>query len=379
MRKHYTANSVRVLFLVPWPADAASTRLRVEQYLPYLRQQGIEPVLRPFMSPALYRMVYKPGHTLRKIGHVLASTVARLPDIVRASRADLVVVHREALPFGTTLIERAIAAVGTPMVLDFDDAIYLPTTSSPNHLMRYLKRANKVDRLIGMSRAVVVGNAHLQRYALRYNPRTLVIPTPVDTSVYSPRESRGDEHVVIGWIGSGTTSRYLELVERPLARLLERYANVRVELVGAAEGSLANLPRVHPRAWSRSNELDMLRGFDIGLMPYPDNEWALGKCAFKALLYMSVGVPAVCSAVGMVEEAVDSGRNGFLAHTEDEWFDILDSLVADPQLRRRVGQAGRERATSDFSLERWAPRFLDVLRSAALGRPVVGEELFVRS
>src|SRR4030095_10836567 len=100
-------------------------------------------VVRPFMSPALYRMVYKPAHTLRKVGHVLASTLARLPDVITGSRADLVVVHREALPFGTTIVERAIAATGTPMVLDFDDAIYLPTTSSPNHLMRYLKRANK--------------------------------------------------------------------------------------------------------------------------------------------------------------------------------------------------------------------------------------------
>jgi glycosyltransferase involved in cell wall biosynthesis len=360
--------------LVPWPSDGASTRLRVEQYVPYLRQHGVEAVVRPFMSPALYRMVYKPGHMVRKVGHVLASTVARLTDVPLAARSDVVLVHREALPFGTTVIERAIAASGVPLVLDFDDAIYLPTSSRPNDFMRLLKRADKVEDLVRMSKAVVVGNQHLARYATRFNPRTVVIPTPVDTRVYQPRTApRQDDEVVIGWVGSGTTSRYLSLVERPLRRILERHPNVRIDAVGGASGALAALPRVTEQAWSHSRELEMLHGFDVGLMPYPDNEWALGKCAFKALLYMSVGIPAVCSAVGMVEEVIESGVSGYLARSEDDWFEVLDALVSDPALRARIGRAGREVAADEFSLERWAPRFCDVLLSVAVGRRVATE------
>src|SRR5438128_2280579 len=118
---------MRVLFLVPWPSDAASTRLRVEQYLPYLQVHGVQPLVRPFMSAQLYRMVYERGRTARKVALVLVSLARRLCDLVTAMRADVVFIHREALPFGTTVLERAIRSLGVPTILDFDDAIYLST------------------------------------------------------------------------------------------------------------------------------------------------------------------------------------------------------------------------------------------------------------
>jgi glycosyltransferase involved in cell wall biosynthesis len=364
---------VRALFLVPWPSDAASTRLRAEQYFPHLRQQGIEPILRPFISPNLYRVVYRRGRVALKMVHVVLSTLRRVRDVLDADKADVVFVHREAFPFGTTRIERAIAARGTPLVLDFDDAIYLPASSSANRFVRGLKRPEKVGELARLSRAVIVGNRHLQEYALPYNPHTIVMATPVDTAVYRPRAAAPDPNqVVIGWIGSGTTLRYLETLVDPLERLLKKHPNVQVRIIGGRARALERLPRVTSTHWSREGELAALHGLDIGLMPYPDNEWARGKCAFKALLYMSVGVPSVCSRLGMAEEVIDSGENGYLVRTGDEWFEALDQLVSDPALRARVGAAGREVVETRFSLESYAPRFAGILQTVAAsrGRPV---------
>ncbi len=367
---------MRALFLVPWPAEAASTRLRVEQYFPFLREHGVEPILRPFMSPRLYGTVYEPGHVTRKTILVGLSSLRRLLDVVTAARADVVFIHREAFPFGTTILERAIAALGVPTVLDFDDAIYLPTNSDPNGFVRHLKRPGKVERLIRSSRAVVVGNHHLQQYARQFNAQVVVLPTPVDTTVYTPRPpSRAGENLVIGWIGSGTTSRYLNLLREPLARVLERHPNVSVTVMGGWSSEVGQLPRVTRKRWSLAGELQTLHEFDIGLMPYPDNEWAKGKCAFKALLYMSVGIPAVCSAVGMAGEIVESGETGYLASREEDWFAVLDELVSDRSVRERVGRAGRDLVVNQFSLTQYAPRMLEILRAVAAGRAIVGEEI----
>ncbi len=371
---------MRAVFLVPWPSQAASTRLRAEQYFPYLRAQGVEPVLRPFMSLSLYGRVYERGHLALKTLGVLAGSIRRLVDVLSASRSDVVFIHREAFPFGTTLIERAISHAGVPIVLDFDDAIYLPATSAPNGFVRYFKRPRKVDRLIRLSQTVVTGNGHLQRYAARINPNTVVVPTPVDARLYRPRTTpHASQELVIGWIGSGTTARYVNQLTRPIGRILEKYPHVRVVLTGGRVQDLEHLPRVTYRPWSLHSELGTLQEFDLGLMPYPDSEWARGKCAFKALLYMSVGIPAVCSDVGMASEMIDSGANGFLARSEDDWYDILDLLANDRQARERVGRAGRELVSSQYSLERHAPRLLDVLLCAAAGKSTPGIATEVRA
>ena len=365
---------VRVLFLVPWPSEAASPRLRVGQYLPYLSAHGVDFTVRPFMSSALYRIVYEPKNLARKTAMVALSSVRRVFDLLRAQRADVVFIHREAFPFGTTMIERTIEAMGVPMVLDFDDAIYLPSSSGGHGFVQMLKNPEKVEDLVRRSRAVVVGNRHLQSFAKRFNPHSVVLPTPVDTQVYAPSPIRPrDAQVTIGWMGSSTTSAYMDALTRPIGRLLDKHPNVSVTIVGGRAHHLEKLPRVSYQPWSLSGELPLLHSFDVGLMPYPDNEWARGKCAFKALLYMSVGIPTVASAIGMAEEVVYPGVNGFLARTDDDWFDALDTLVVDAQLRKRLGEEGRRIAESDFSLAQYAPRFLGVLESVAAGQPVTNE------
>ncbi|MBI2755082.1 MAG: glycosyltransferase family 4 protein [Chloroflexi bacterium] len=371
---------LRALFLVPWPEAAASTRLRAQQYFPYLRAHGVEPVLRPFMSADLYGRVYESGHLPWKVAQVVESSVRRLADLVAASRADVVFVHREAFPFGLLTIERIIRRLGVPMVLDFDDAIYLPSSSEPNGFVRHLKNPRKVQELVRMSTAVVVGNDHLQEYARQFNPATVVIPTPVDADVYRPAPAdEARERITIGWIGSGTTSRYLDTLAEPLARILQRHDSVDVAVVGGRSLPLERLPRVSFYRWTIERELALLQSFNVGLMPYPDNEWARGKCAFKALLYMSVGIPVVCSPVGMAEEVVTEGVNGYLPSTEADWYAALESLVEDAAALRQMGAAGRNILAARYSLERHAPRLLAVLQAVTNGKTVPVDEWGQRS
>ena len=93
----------------------------------------------------------------------------------------------------------------------------------------------------------------------------------------------------------------------------------------------------------------------------PDDEWARGKCGFKALLYMSVGIPVVASPTGVNREIVRGGVNGFLATTSAEWVARLSQLIEDAPLRERMGAAGRAIAEAEYAVRVTAPRFLRVL------------------
>jgi glycosyltransferase involved in cell wall biosynthesis len=83
----------------------------------------------------------------------------------------------------------------------------------------------------------------------------------------------------------------------------------------------------------------------------------------KALQYMATGRPVVIAPVGMNRDLVKHGENGFLASTDDEWVDALTRLADSPDLRRRMGGAGRRTVEDHYSGEAVAAKFAEAIRS----------------
>ncbi len=101
-------------------------------------------------------------------------------------------------------------------------------------------------------------------------------------------------------------------------------------------------------------------------MPLDDTPWERGKCGYKLIQYMACGLPVVASPVGVNEEIVSHGENGFLADTLEEWKQSLERLVGmDPATRAAMGSVGRTRVERWYSLQIQAPRLLEALRKAA--------------
>jgi glycosyltransferase involved in cell wall biosynthesis len=354
--------------IVPYPTEVASNRLRIEQYVPYLEAQGWRARIHRFMSPAYHRIVYQPGHYSAKALWFLATAARRFSQIRAIQQADVVVVHREAFPYGPPFLEEALARRGCRLVYDFDDAIYLPNYSPANRPVAWLKRPDKVRRIIEQSVHVIAGNDHLARYAGRSARRITIIPTPIDlTRFHPPATVPRREGVTIGWIGSHTTVDSLRLIEPALRQLADRYPQVRFLVVGGPYQG--QLPRLENRPWTLQRELQDLHDLDVGLMPLVDDEWSRGKCGFKLLLYMAGGVPPVCSPVGVNPQIVEDGVNGFLAQDMTAWYQRLAYLVEHPDARQTIGAAGWRTLEARYSLAVQAPRFAAVLREAACAPP----------
>jgi glycosyltransferase involved in cell wall biosynthesis len=119
------------------------------------------------------------------------------------------------------------------------------------------------------------------------------------------------------------------------------------------------------RTWRLETENDELSQLGIGISPLPDTPWERGKCAVKVLQYMACGIPVVASPVGVHNQIVCHGVNGFLAAREEDWVACLSELLADPKLRARLGQAGRDTVSKRFTVEHAAAKVADVLRSVS--------------
>jgi glycosyltransferase involved in cell wall biosynthesis len=355
---------LKVLAWVPQPVDTSpGQRFRIEQWEPHLRRNGIEIVYSPFATPALTTRLSRRGAPAAKVLGVLRGLTHRLWESWRAGGFDLAYVFREGALLGPALAERILAWTGVPFVFDFDDAIWVRYVSPSNSYLSFLRFPGKTATLCRLARHVMVGNPYLGEYAARHNSRVSIVPTTIDTVKYQPRPKGRSEAPVIGWTGSFSSEQYLRIVGPALQRLRKR-RDFRVVVVGGGEFRAPGVDVTH-RPWRSATEVEDLLDFDIGLMPLPDSEWERGKCGLKALQYMALAIPPVVSPVGVNSEIVRDGENGFLARSDDEWEHRLDCLLGSPDLRARMGTAGRATVEERYSAVVQAPRVAAILREAA--------------
>lgn len=357
---------MKVFFIVPYPTEGASNRFRVEQYLPYLEGKGVKFKVRPFITSEFYRILYKKGHNLKKTILFILSLFNRLIDIFRLLSYDIIFIHRESSPFGPPVFEWIVSKIRKSIIYDFDDAIFLKNVSPSNKFLSVFKNPGKVEKIIKMSDHIIVSNKYLLDYTKKLNSRVSIIPTPIDTEKFICNEcinpTKNKNKIVVGWIGSITTAGYLKTLYPIFSRLSKKY-NYTLKIVGA--GVLIDLSGVNieSKEWELESEYDDYRSLDIGVYPLPDDEWAKGKAGFKTICYMAVGVPCVASPIGMNKEIIQDGVNGFLSNSEDEWLEKLSLLIENPELRKKIGLAGRKTVEKKYSVNVNAPRYLEVLRS----------------
>lgn len=336
---------------------AASTRYRLEQYAPGLRSQGIDLRMAYLLDDQYLVRTFR-GQKASILG-LLRSGVSRLSDLARVRSSDAAIVHCELLPLLPGWLERAL--LQRPYLYDFDDAFYLRYQKGRMGALKPLL-GKKFDQVIKGAAAVTAGNDELARYACQFNSMTEVLPTVVDTDRYIPDVTKKTATFTVGWIGSPSTSPYLQEIVGPLTRLAQE-GPVRLIVIGGAPPAIAGVD-VLALPWSEKTEVELINSFDVGVMPIPDDEWARGKCAFKLIQYMACAVPVVASAVG-ANKAVVTSECGHLAQTEDEWVAALRTLRDSSNLRKRMGEAGRLRVAEHYSLQIALPQMAAAIRRIA--------------
>ncbi|KAA6233329.1 glycosyltransferase family 4 protein [Chlorobium phaeovibrioides] len=345
---------MNVLALTRYTRLGASSRLRFYQYTSLLEASDISVTGSP-----LFRDAYVAGLQggRKSIVGVVDAYWRRLQLMMRHKRFDLLWIEKECLPWLPAGIEQWLLSDDVPYVLDYDDAVYHSYDQHSRAIVRYVL-ADKHPQLMRRAAMVLAGNSYLAEFAQQAGARRVeLLPTVIDLDRYSTKvlgsAIPSNDVPSIGWIGQRSTAEYLRFLAPLFQRMVDE-KKARFSAIGIDTFSLGLPMRSIP--WSEETEVASISTLDIGIMPLPDGPFERGKCGYKLIQYMACGLPVVASPVGVNREIVEHGVNGFLAETLEEWELALTALLADPELRKRMGKAGRKKVEQKYCIPATLPK-----------------------
>ena len=351
---------MKILLLSRYAQLGASSRLRLYQYLPYLKDAGFNVTVAPLFGDDYIRGLY--GNNVSKFA-VFKAYLTRLIFMLRARQFDMVWVEKEMLPWVPGWIELGLFPASVPLVVDYDDAVFHRYDQHRLSIVRSIL-GRKIDKVMKRANLVVAGNEYLANHARSAGTfRVEILPTVVDITRYAISESVNNALPIIGWIGSPSTAKFLHQVAPALNEVIA-VRRVQVVAIGANADQVSDLP-VTTLPWTEATEVTDIQHFDIGIMPLPDAPFERGKCGYKLIQYMACGKPVIASPVGVNSKIVHDGVDGFLATTHADWIAALIKLIDHPELRKQMGYAGRCKIETEYSLQMTARRLVELLKSVA--------------
>jgi glycosyltransferase involved in cell wall biosynthesis len=319
-------------------ADHVCARYRLRAFEPILREAGHSLEL----------------HTLPRRWWGRRRTFSAVRD------ADVVVLQRKLLSrLEVGFLRRRIPRIW----FDLDDAVWM-RDSFAGKGFESGKRFRRFQAICRASELVIAGNEYLAENSRKAGAnRAVTIPTCVDIHRYplAKHERRGADLV---WIGSSSTLQGIEAATTLLAEIGRNVPGVRLKLICDRFVHLPGLEIVDV-PWSEATESAELAAADIGISWIPDDPWSRGKCGLKVLQYMAAGLPVITNPVGVHPEMVRHGETGYLVNSASEWVDAVRTLAHDPDLRRRMGAAGRRVVEERYSVEAGAGKWIELITSAS--------------
>lgn len=364
---------MKILVVTLFTATSGSSRVMAFQFLPLLRELGIESDVITVYPDEFFNAqggIVQTGKVAKAVnfGYYLVRGMAqRVKAIIAAGKYDAVFIQRDPFP---KLLFKLLQKQNPRIVYEFEDAFestnpFLKERSLLHRILLEYQRG-LYKNMVASSRHVIASNALCAEEARPVNPNVTVLCEPIDLTRYRQLpEKPASDQLVIGWIGSPSTTSFLHFAREPLQVLCKKYPNLVLRVVGA--GDHLDMPdvRVEKRKWSKETEVADLRSFDIGIMPLNSDPFYRAHLGHKMIQYMAVGIPVVAEHTEINATVVAEGVNGYLVKNHQEWVERLSQLLDDAALRKRLGEAGRQLVEDRFALEKQAELLAAVMTRTA--------------
>jgi glycosyltransferase involved in cell wall biosynthesis len=304
-----------------------------------------------------------------------STVVAAFPQIVRHCRESGIALINVHYPMGSfALLADVSRRLGIPLVISGHGSDLLPDTGP--------SRESGLLRLLELADALVVPSSSYLGKVVEAFPgvrdRIRCIYNGYDAAEFAAvpatDHSADSQRVTILCIAALIHKKGIDVLLRALHACKDRRLVLRVIGQGMLQGELESLALtlgIHDRVTfmgprDRPEVVTELRACDLLAMTSRQESESFGLATLEA---MAVGKPVVASNIGGLRELVADGHTGFLVPHDNPpaLAEALDRLAGDPELRARLGAAGRAKA-QHFTVQQNALEYERLFQELSSGR-----------
>ena len=285
-----------------------------------------------------------------------------------AQEYDILYINYLTLPWDFALIGMLFRKYNKKIVFDIDDLIWEIQSDNSSYDVYAPGSEGRavVTDIVNEVDYVTVTNEFLKNALCSYTKKTHdkveVFKNRIDLELYNWRAKPVKKHTVrIGYFGS--SSHFNDLADRNfvggLEMLMKEYPNVELLTIGAMIQQFKkkfgmryfnDFGHQNLYTWVEMMK-DKLKDVDIYAVPLVESTYCKAKSSIKFLEMSSTCKPGCWQDIRQYQEVVEHGKNGFLCHSVDEWYESLKKLVESPELREKMGKEAFKTVEKDWQMK----------------------------
>lgn len=321
-------------------------------------------------ASALYRC-HNQAEELNNQGIVSAVIIQDNPFLMKlASRFQVFIFHR---PVGNQKLKDFISEIkkqNKEIIFETDDLLFDEKYFSQ---VDYLKNASSLEKKLyekGVGRELisdpyvktcVTTTGFLAQKLREKNKQVFVSANKLNQAeveyaetLLVNRNKSGNENITIGYFsGSAGHDKDFETVKKPLAKIMEKYPNVRLLLAGTLKVP-DDLKRYENRIVrrvfaNRQKHFKNIHDTDLNIVPLEDNDFCAAKSELKFFEAGILEVPTIAFCNDTFRKATDDGDCGLLAASEDQWFEKMEIFIKNKNFRSEIGRKARQKTLKNYT------------------------------
>ncbi len=355
---------MRVIFFTKYTDKGPSSRYRTFQFSRYF-ENFFNCKYYSFFDDDYISLINN-NHKIKLSKYILFTFKRIYIIFFKVRKSDIIFIEYELIPYFPPFLEYFLYLKGVKFVLDFDDAIFHNYDNHSNFLAKQFFK-NKIPVIAKISSYIISGSPYLTEYLKKYNCNISEIPTSIDFDIYQSKIKTKNfipNEIVIGWIGSKTTSYNLLKLRDVFISLIEKFPNLQFHFCGFDNSLISEFSfnNSYFFNWSPEIEYDFLNSIDIGIMPLEDNLFNKGKCGFKLIQYMAVGKPTISFPFESNIKINHGNENKFASNTL-EWSIVLTDMILNIEYYRSVGIKNIEIIKNEYSIQSNFSKYISIFNS----------------